>query len=155
MCPCSACATARCAAIVDFPSPGDALVTSTDRSRRSKSVSNSEFRSVRIASSYPVSVCSPGPTATSARPFPWPAATGPSRPRQFFTTGSVPITSDRSTRVTCSGSRTVSSSTSLTTAAPTASSVENNNASTTFSFTFGNTGFPAGRAASAIRIALF
>ena len=46
-----ACVAARCAATVDFPSEGEALVSSTLRRRRSKSVSRIELRSVRMASS--------------------------------------------------------------------------------------------------------
>src|ERR1017187_8488384 len=49
--PCCACASARCTAVVDFPSDGAELVIIRERMRRSKSVRRMELRRVRMASS--------------------------------------------------------------------------------------------------------
>ena len=74
---------------------------------------------------------------------------------RVFISGRLPMTSVRSVREACSGSRMVLSSMSLTTAAPTASKAANKNASSRFRGMSGNTGFSAGRARSAMRMAEF
>ena len=78
--------------MVDFPSPGAALVTSSDRIRRSKSESRIELRSVRMASSKPRHGVIGVRRSISAVDFPLDGRRTQAA-RQVFTTGSVPITS--------------------------------------------------------------
>ena len=120
--PCCACAIARLAAVVGLAFSGAELVTSSDRIRRSKSVSRMELRSVRIASSKllrldPLVPCrAPAPRADPPDSV--------ARPRHAFTVGNVPMTSRIQRPRTCSGSRTVLSIMSASTVAPDASSRE-------------------------------
>ena len=79
----------------------------------------------------------------------------PNRPRQFLTTGKLPMTSVPSVRATVSGSRTVVSSASPATATPTAMSVDNRNATSKLSRTSGKMGLCGGRAGSATRMLEF
>ncbi len=108
-----------------FPRPGEALVTSSERKRRSKSVRRMEFRSVRMASPK----LSDHLLRRVADGYQSGEALAPTkRARISFTMGKVPTTWACRVRATCSGSRKVLSSTSLRTAAPTASRVEKRNA---------------------------
>ena len=57
LCFCCAWAIAKWTAVVVLPSEGVALVTMSDLRRRSKVPRRMELRSVRTASSYPVTLC--------------------------------------------------------------------------------------------------
>ena len=116
--------------MVVLPSRGVAEVISSDRGRRLRSESRMESRNVRMASSNAAAWSLWRPDFTRAHDSRCCCvATGSSRSRQDFTTGSEPRTSVFRPCWICSGSRTVLSRTSASTAAPTASRVEKRNAS--------------------------
>jgi hypothetical protein len=116
-----------------------------------------ELRRVRTASSYPVEArMADSPTFITALLSPAPLVFAEiSLPLHDFTMGRLPMTSAPSMTRACSGSRMVLSSTSLITAAPTASKVEKSSASMRLSRVLGKTGFRPDSAESAMRMELF